>query len=82
MKPDVTRRLEIATFRMKSTDWERYNTAFKEYKKECRVAHDKYLNDNVLNDEANPKKFYTYVKSKRQDDVSAILLMTVKRQML
>ena len=41
-----------------STDWKRYNTAFKEYKKECKIAHNKYLNDNVFNDEANAKKFY------------------------
>ena len=41
-----------------STDWERHNTTFKEYKKECKAAHDKYLNDNVFNDEANAKKFY------------------------
>ena len=48
-----------------STDWKRYNTAFKEYKKECNIAHNKYLNDNVF--QWWTKKFYTYVKSKRQD---------------
>ena len=57
-----------------STDWERHNTTFKEYKKECKAAHDKYLNDNVFNDEANPKKFYTYVKSKRKDNASVSTL--------
>ena len=57
-----------------STDWKRYNTAFKEYKKECKIAHNKYLNDNVFNDEANAKKFYTYVKSKQQDNVSVSTL--------
>ena len=56
------------------TDWERHNTTFKEYKKECKAAHDKYLNDNGFNDEANPKKFYTYVKNKRKDYVSVSTL--------
>ena len=62
-----------------STDWERYITVFKEYKKECRVTHNKYLNDNVYNDEANPKKFYIYVKSKRQDNVSVSTLKVNRR---
>ena len=53
-----------------STDWDRYNNALKDYRKECKVAHDRYLNEKIFSEDANNKKFFTYVKSKRQDNVS------------
>ena len=53
-----------------STDWDRYNNAIKVYRKECKTAHDNYLNEKVFSEEANNKRFFTYVKSKRQDNVS------------
>ena len=56
------------------TDWERYKSAFKDYKKECKAAHDKFLQEKVFHDEANPKKFYSYIKSKRQDSTSVSAL--------
>ena len=52
-----------------STDWERYSNAYKEYKIECKKAHDKYLNENVFNEQGDTKKLYAYIKSKKQDNV-------------
>ena len=57
-----------------NTDWERFKTALKDCKKECKAAHDKYLSENIFNEEENQKKFYSYVKSKRQDNVSVSAL--------
>ena len=37
--------------------------------KSCREAHDKFINENTL-DSGNTKKFYSYIKSKQQDNIS------------
>ena len=53
----------------KVNNWDRYKRLKKEYQAQCRRAHDSYvanlLSDNPSN---NPKRFYSYVKSKRCDN--------------
>jgi uncharacterized membrane protein len=52
----------------KTEDWENYKTTEKNAKREIEKAHreytDKFLN---LNASENPKKFYSYIKSKRSN---------------
>ncbi|CAG2209800.1 unnamed protein product [Mytilus edulis] len=56
-------------------DWEKYKRLKANTQKETRKAHRKYIQDVVSNDfKENPKRFYTYVKSKKQESsgVSAL----------
>ena len=55
-------------------DWEKFKRVTAKCKKACRAAHDKFLHYNVMNAEANPKKFYRYIKTKRQDNISVAAL--------
>ena len=52
----------------KTEDWKNYKTTEKNVKREIEKAHreytDKFLN---LNASENPKKFYSYIKSKRSN---------------
>ena len=52
-------------------DWIQYRTAKKLMQQECRLAHTKYLSD-VLNSTSSRghKNLWSYVKSKRRDQVS------------
>ncbi|CAG2244745.1 unnamed protein product [Mytilus edulis] len=57
------------------SDWEKYKKLKANTQKETRKAHRKYIQDVVSNDfKENPKRFYTYVKSKKQESsgVSAL----------
>eukprot|EP00111_Clytia_hemisphaerica_P024821 TCONS_00073189-protein len=49
------------------SDWERFRSLRKKNKTSCQKAYDSYINDSIMND--NPKKFYKFIKSKRQDSV-------------
>ena len=49
------------------SDWVRFRSLRKKNKKACQKAYDSYINDSIMND--NPKKFYKFIKSKRQDSV-------------
>ena len=51
------------------SDWEKFNSMSAKCKKNCREAHDKFINENIL-DSGNSKKFYSYIKSKQQDNIS------------
>ncbi|CAG2209667.1 unnamed protein product [Mytilus edulis] len=59
------------------SDWEKYKRLKANTQKETRKAHRKYIQDVVSNDfRENPKRFYTYVKRKKQESsgVSALFL--------
>ena len=51
------------------SDWERFKHSVKECKKACRSAHDKHLQEKII-DSNNTKKFYKYIKSKNTDNIS------------
>ena len=51
-----------------SRDWERYKHLSKSLQRECRKAHNTYVNDIICGDmKQNSKKLWTYLKSKKQD---------------
>ena len=54
----------------KEKDWSCYNNLKKQQKLECRKAHNNYVS-NIICPEINakPKKFWSYIKSKRCDAV-------------
>ena len=51
------------------TDWDKFKTITSQCKRACRKAHDKYINEKVI-DSGNPKRFYSYIKSKQQDNIA------------
>jgi hypothetical protein len=50
-------------------DWDKFKNMSSKCKKACRNAHNKYINENIINSD-NPKRFYSYIKSRKQDNVS------------
>jgi hypothetical protein len=59
--------LLLAKKTKKTEDWKNYKTTEKNVKREIEKAHREYT-DKLLNLNAseNPKKFYSYIKSKRR----------------
>lgn len=54
----------------KERDWSCYNNLKKQQKLECRKAHNNYVSNIVCPEiNAKPKKFWSYIKSKRCDAV-------------
>jgi hypothetical protein len=52
----------------KTEDWKNYKTTEKNVKREIEKAHRKYTDKFLnLNASENPKKFYSYIKSKRSN---------------
>ena len=53
----------------KANDWARYKRLKRESQAQCRQVHDAYV-ANLLSDDPsnNPKRFYSYIKSKRCDN--------------
>lgn len=51
------------------TDWSKFKEINKSCKKSCRKAYNCYINEKIINSN-NPKKFYSFIKSKRQDNVN------------
>ena len=47
--------------------WDKYNSLKRQLQRECRRAHDKWMNDMI--DEEGKKFLWSYVKSKRKDVV-------------
>ena len=43
--------------------------AVNECKKQCRKAHDQYINKNILNS-TDTKRFYKYIKYKQKDNIT------------
>ena len=54
--------------RLKS-DWSKLRRAVNECKKQCRKAHDQYINKNILNS-TDTKRFYKYIKYKQKDNIT------------
>ena len=53
-----------------SSDWSKYQNAAKEARKTCRNAYHKHINDTFISErKSNPKKFYSFIKSKNQDNI-------------
>ena len=46
------------------TDWDRYNNALKDYRKECKTAHDRYLNEKIFSEDANNKSSSLMLREK------------------
>ena len=52
------------------SDWrDKYQVASKAARKVCRNAHNNYVDDFFGERKKNPKKFYSYIKSKNNDNV-------------
>jgi len=52
----------------KQEDFDKYKQCKKECQQECRKAHNTYISDMLDEDcKNNPKKFYSYIKSKKCD---------------
>ncbi|MEW8548082.1 MAG: reverse transcriptase family protein, partial [Candidatus Thiodiazotropha sp.] len=52
----------------KKRDWDRFKSLQSSTQKEIRAAHKKYMEDVVSSDlKQNPKNFWSFIKSKRQD---------------
>lgn len=57
---------------LKTGKWDRYNSVKRQLQRECRHAHDHWLNSMI--EEGGKKRLWSYVKSKRKDSygVSAL----------
>ena len=51
------------------SDWTKFIQLNKSCKKSCCNAYNNYINEKIINSD-NPKKFYSFIKSKRQDNVN------------
>ena len=51
------------------SDWLRFRNVVNECRKQCRKAHDKYINENIL-ESTDTKHFYKYVKYKQKDNIT------------
>ncbi|XP_066931168.1 uncharacterized protein [Clytia hemisphaerica] len=60
-----------------SADWNKYIKAAKKARLTCKQTCDKFINDNFLSEhKSNPKKFYSYIKSKKQDNIGITSLLS------
>ena len=58
-------------------DWDKYMKAAKKARSTCKQACDKFINENFLSEhKSNPKKFYSYIKSKKQDNIGITSLLS------
>ena len=76
----ATRRKQRAYKKAKSThqkkDWDRYKNIQASAQKEIRYAHRQYMEDVVSSDmKQNPKQFWSFIKSKRQDSTGVSSLI-------
>ena len=60
-----------------SADWNKYIKAAKKARLTCKQTCDKFINENFLSEhKSNPKKFYSYIKSKKQDNIGITSLLS------
>ena len=58
-------------------DWQRYKTLKKQMQFDCRITHQKYINDMICGDMGNkPQQFWSYIKSKRCDTTGVASLLS------
>ena len=50
----------------KSDDWGRFKKIQQENRKTCKTSYNKYIN-NMISEDSNNKKLYSYIKSKKSD---------------
>ena len=51
------------------SDWSRLRQVVNESRKQCRKAHDKYINETIL-ESTDTKRFYKYIKYKQKDNIT------------
>ena len=59
-----------------NSDWERFRVLRKKAKKEYKSAYNSHVNDAIMSD--NPKRFYSYIKNKKQDSIGVSTLKVDK----
>ena len=51
-------------------DWNKYREAAKKARNTCKSAYNNFVNKNFSSEhKTNPKKFFSYIKSKKQDNI-------------
>ena len=58
------------------TDWTNYQKAAKKSQITCKDAFNQHVQDSIFSDrKTNPKKFFSFIKSKKQDNIGASVLV-------
>ena len=60
------------------TDWDYYRSLVKKNRQTCSLAYNQYINDCISsNIKYNPKRFLTFIKSKRCDNLGVSPLNSI-----
>lgn len=58
------------------TDWDIYMKNVKKCQKTCKDAYNQHVQDSLISDrKANSKKFFSFIKSKKQDNIGVSILV-------